>query len=130
MGHFGARREIHLSGSPPTCLAPPFRFYRGRHQARCRGARPGAGFFRVDVTTFSSGPMGPSDQGLFLALSGRWVLWTGDHFPNKKLPKKEMVRGLKDVVFEKGKAFIVHVKPENKLPIHILQMLLCQHQGH
>jgi hypothetical protein len=37
----------------------------------------------------------------------------------KKVLKKDMVRGLKDVV-----------KLESKLLTHILQKLFCQHQGH
>jgi hypothetical protein len=47
----------------------------------------------------------------------------------KKVLKKDMVRGLKDVVFEKT-SFVVHVRMESKLLTLILQKLLCQHQGH
>jgi hypothetical protein len=47
----------------------------------------------------------------------------------KKVLKKDMIRGTKDVVFEKT-SLVVHVKLESKLLIHILQKLSCQHQGH
>jgi hypothetical protein len=44
-----------------------------------------------------------------------------------KLLKKELVRGLKDVKFEKDKP-LVHVKPVNKLQILIQPKLTCKHQ--
>jgi hypothetical protein len=46
----------------------------------------------------------------------------------KKLLKKDMVRGLKDM-FEKDKLCSA-CEAENKLQILILQKFLCQHQGH
>jgi hypothetical protein len=47
----------------------------------------------------------------------------------KKVLKKDMVRGLKDVVFERTSR-VVHVKLVSKLLTHILLKLSCQHQGH
>ena len=45
----------------------------------------------------------------------------------KKLIKNELVRGLKDVKFEKDK-FVVHVKPASKLQTLIQPKLTCQQQ--
>jgi hypothetical protein len=57
----------------------------------------------------------------------RWLAHVGMS-TLKKILKKEMVRSLKDVVFEKDKLCSA-CQAGNKLQILTLQMHSCQHQG-